>query len=415
MRSFVYRAASLGLRFACPLFILAISTPALMGKYYLFAAYFTFVVFLIALELAIPFSRKYLRQRRQAGQRKVFTAFMLSQFGLSLVLAVPATAVYFLGAPGSPCLILLFALAVVSEACINELGRFFWNIGRADTVSRRDFLRSIIFVGAMAMSVAIDREIVSAISLGTIIVCNMSLLAREMHVWGSEEGLLRMLLHTRFIHVRRIARRLLPAIGEALPQVLHMQIMALQPLLERTVIENRAGIEMVAPYSFQYSVVQSGASLFLVPLVATTRRAILSANSPAEWAEAHSISLWLLPKVLLLASLLAVGAHFAVPIAADALGKELSSNVIVLLAALLASVAASYAAAISPLYARTGRLWRANSAALLSMLPLMLLSIPDLASTQNQQLIVMLAIMATAAAQIIVRFDYVAGSRKPTA
>src|SRR5687768_10276173 len=95
VRAFAYRVASMGLRFACPLFILAVSTPTLMGAYYLFAAYFTFVVFLIALELAIPFSRKYLRHQREARQRKVFTSFVLSQLGLSLVLAVPATAVYF--------------------------------------------------------------------------------------------------------------------------------------------------------------------------------------------------------------------------------------------------------------------------------------------------------------------------------
>jgi hypothetical protein len=330
------------------------------------------------------------------------------------VLAVPATAMYFLKTPGPYYLILLFALAVISEACINEVGRFFWNTGHADTVSRRDFLRSAIFVGAMAVSVAIEKEVVSAISLGTIVVCNVSLLAREMHVWGNDKGLASMLLRTRPIHVWRIARRLRSAIGESLPQVLHMQIIALQPLLERAVIEHRSGVEMVGPYSFQYSIVQAGASLFLLPLVAATRRAILAANSPAQWAEACSMSMRLLPKVLLLASVLAIAAHFAIPLVATALGKKISSTVIVLFAALLASAAASYAAAISPLYARPGRLWRANSSALLSMLPLALLFIPDLVSTPDQQLVVMLAIMATAVAQITVRFGYVLRGRTAT-
>lgn len=127
------------------------------------------------------------------------------------------------------------------------------------------------------------------------------------------------------------------------------------------------------------------------------------------------MSMRLLPKVLLPASLLAIGAHFAVPVLATVLGKNISSNVIVLLAALLASAAASYAAAISPLYARPGRVWQANSAALLSMVPLVLLFVPDLVSTQDQQLVVMLAIMATAAAQIAVRFGYLLHGRTVTA
>jgi hypothetical protein len=407
LRAFAYRVLALGLRFGCPLLILAMSTPEMMGKYYLFIAYFTFVVFLIAMETAIPFSRKYLRQRNESRRRSVFTSFVASQFVLSLVLAVPATGVFFLGASGPVYLMALFLAAVISEACVNEVGRFFWNIGQVDTVSRRDFLRAVIFVIAMAASVMVSKEVVTATSLGTIATCNAILLVREMRVWGAARQRFLLFLRAPGSRFRSVMTRVRLAVRESLPQVVHLQIMALQPLLERLVIDQRVGAELVGSYSFQYSVVQAGASLFLLPVVAATRRAILSATDSTQWGEAHGKSLRLLAHVFALTILLAGISHFALPVVAVLLGKTISSSVMVIMAAQLAAAAATYATAISPLYAKPGRLWRANLAALFSMLPLFVLFFTKVLAVESQEAVVTIAIMITSVAQIAIRICYV--------
>lgn len=405
MESFIYRLASMGLRFSCPLLILAVSTPAMMGKYYLFSAYFTFVVFLIALELAIPYSRRYLRRDQPAWRRRVFSSFVVSQLGLSVALAVPVCVVYFVGSEAAPSLVLLFALVVISETCINEVGRFFWNIGQARIASRRDLVRSVVFVSAVTAAVVIDQEVVSRVSLGIIFVCNVLILVYELHSWGTGADILVTLLHSRWASARHMVRRIVRAVGESLPQVIHMQVLAVQPLLERALIESRIGVEMVGAYSFQYSVIQAATSLFLLPLIATTRRAILGAGSPSDWVQAHDLSIKLLLKVLLTCTLMATMAHFAIPLMAVVLGKSVSSSILVLIAALLAASAATFSAAVSPLYARRGRLLRANSVAFANLLPMVLVLVAD-ESQSFGTASVMTAIMLTAAMQMIFRLSY---------
>jgi hypothetical protein len=408
VESFIYRLASMGLRFCCPLLILAVSTPETMGSYYLFSVYFTFVVFLIALELAVPFSRKYLRRDRPAWRRKVFSSFVATQLGLSAVLAAPVALVYWLGADAGPVLVVLFALAILTETCVNEVGRFFWNIGQAKIASRRDLVRSLIFVTAVTAAVVFDDTVVSVVSLGIIVVCNTGILWRELRVWGDGEWMARGKFMVGRTQTMRLMKRVGRSVGESLPQVVHMQVLALHPLIERAVIESRIGMEMVGAYSFQYSVIQSGASLLLMPVVAMTRRSILAANGPGEWSRAYSLSLTLLLKIMLVAGALAVVAHFAIPILAAVLNKNISSTLPALTAALLAGVTATFSAAVSPLYARRGRLLRANVLALAAMLPMAALLLPGWHG-HSSELTVMGAIMLAATLQMSLRVLYLIG------
>lgn len=415
MQSFIYRLASMGLRFCCPLLILAISTPEMMGGYYLFSVYFTFVVFLIALELAVPFSRKYLRRDRAAWRRRVFSSFVATQLELSAVLAIPVALVYGLGADAGPGRVALFGLAIVSETCVNEVGRFFWNIGQAKIASRRDFIRSVIFVTAVCAAVVWDDAVVSGVSLSIIVVCNGCILARELFVWGDRDWMIRGGFLVRRAHLIRWMTRIGGSLGESLPQVVHMQVLALHPLIERAVIESRISLEMVGAYSFQYSVIQSGSSLLLMPVVAMTRRSILGANAPGEWARAYTLSLTLLAKIMLVSGALAVMAHFSIPILADLLHKNVSSTLPGLIAALLAGITATFSAAVSPLYARRGRLLRANVLALAAMLPMAALLLPAWHG-QGSEVTVMSAIMLAAALQIGLRVQYlVVGANQPMA
>jgi hypothetical protein len=128
MSAFLFRLSALAVRFLCPLVALALSSPETMGKYYLFISYFTFVVGVSALELAVPFSRKYLRCRGDKQRRLVFAGFMTNQMVVTTALAIPAGMLVASWAGVPAILIPMFCLSLATEACVNEVGRFFWNI-----------------------------------------------------------------------------------------------------------------------------------------------------------------------------------------------------------------------------------------------------------------------------------------------
>lgn len=410
MKSFAYRLVSMGARFCCPLIILAISTPATMGEYYLFTTYFTFIVFLIALELGVPFSRKYLRSSGP-GKRRVFASFVITQLALSFTLAAPATAVYFIGASGMPLVVVLFFFAVVTESCVNEVGRFFWNIGQTKVASRRDLFRSLIFVFAVLAAVVVNDEIVSGVSLGLIICSNALILVYEMRVWGDRGLVATTLLYVNRRRARLMYWRVLRSVDDSLPQVVHIQILSLVPLLERSLIGSKIGLEAVAAYSFQYSVIQTGASLFLLPVVAQVRRTILSAKSSTDISSAQKESLGLLLNILAVATVLALIAHFAVPYITEILKKGIASSAIVLAAALLSSSVATFSSAISPLYGHKGRLVRANVITVLCITPLAMSFLYRLDGVCGNALQVMMVIALAATAQMVVRVFYLLRQR----
>jgi O-antigen/teichoic acid export membrane protein len=383
-----------------------LSTSHAMGEYYLFVTFFTFTVFLIALELAIPFSKEYLHRHSSASKRRVFTSLVLSQGALATLLSIPAAAFYFATRPTgdvSPMLFALFAAAIVSETCVNEVGRFFWNIGETDTASRRDLVRTVFFVVAVVGSVAIEGQVVAVTSLATMTMANVLILCVETQRWGHVprlSGLGRRSVRTLQARIRR-------SMSESLPQVLHMQIIAVQPLLERVLVERSMGLSAVGSYSFQYSMIQAGAGLILLPVIATTRRAILSAATPEDLAAARRIALSLLAKILAVAAPFAVLASFAVPLIATALKKDISSSAPMLIAALLSSAMSTFASGISPMFASRDRAVPANLMSVGALLPLLacIASLPFLRSS-DVMAITMAAIVATSLCQAAIRVGY---------
>ena len=190
MQHFVLRFLALAIRFLCPLVALALSDAETMGAYYLFISYFTFVVGITSLELAVPFSRKYLRCKSDKQRRLLFSGFMVNQAIVSTLLSIPAgaLAVSWAGVPAP--LILLFCLALATEACVNEVGRFFWNIGEWKMPSLRDLIRAIIFATGILLSVYIENEILTPL---TFFVLSAGNLAINLNEWRSR-GL--SLIHT---------------------------------------------------------------------------------------------------------------------------------------------------------------------------------------------------------------------------
>lgn len=369
MSSFLFRLSALALKFGCPLLILHLASQSELGKYYLSTSFLTFVVMVIALEMAIPFSSFYLKARSDRGRRRVFTIFLLSQGAIaSLLCMVPTLLCIALADLPGPVMLMLPAVLVV-ETCSSEVGRFFWNVGESAVASRRDLYRAIAITSAVTVALLAQQAVVSVLSLGLLTLLNMLLLARELVIWGEGARALRRVPLSRAAGLGRLVRGVQRSLKISGPQVLHGQLLAMQPLLERYLIQQKLGLDQVGAFSFHYSLVQTGASLVLMPQVAKVRRAILSDTLPAG-RNTHLEALRFAVIAALTFTACMLITYACVPWLSMLLHKHVSTGVMLTLTAGVAGAANTYAAALSPLYASRPRILFANILTALTIVPL---------------------------------------------
>lgn len=402
--SFFYRLASLAIRFGCPILVLRVSTPELLGRYYLFTAFFTSVVYCISLETSQPFSRQFLTTTNEIGKRKVFRAFVTTQALLSLTLSLPCVVFYALWMDGGTLLMapLLF-LAFVTEACVNESGRFFWNVGESDVASKQVFLRAVSFVLAITSSVLLLGRIVSVVSLGIIVAANAALMIAESRRWGVAGSWTRMSWGRVNLLLGLAFKRVKSAVKESSGQVVHVQVLSLQPLLERLLIEHSIGAAAVGSFAFQYSIIQSGSSILLMPYMAKTRQKIFGAITEAEIVGAKAGCLRILGLIALMSVVGGLAAHFTLPIVRLITSKNISSDTLTLGVAMVSSGAATFAANVAPLFVSRGRRVAANIEAAACLLPMALVYVLSKVAFDASPKITMLAVLASAILQIVVR------------
>lgn len=409
--SFLFRLTSLLLRFGCPLMIVYLATPDVLGEYYMFTAIYTFVVFLIALESAVVFSKDYLHADEEVAKKAVFSRFLANQLLLAAVLATPFTLFYCLTRDIPAAMSLLLYLALVFGACANEVGRFFWNVGQGGVATRRDVARSLVFVVSIVSSVAAVDRVLSVISLASIVLYDVWLLARELHQWGAPDYSFLSSRQSAVGAVKASATRALLSAKRSIPQVVHLQILSAWPLLERLLLERGGGLQLVGAYSFQSSICQAALSLLLLPAIAETRRAILSAPQQSPDARVQKSCLMLLLLMVGTGALAALVSYHAVPFLTSFLRKALPIEALAMVVVALSCIASSYAAAISPLYASRARLFIGNAMTLLAMLPLLATYLFS-AIARTSANAVLLAIGATALAIVSSRLFFHLGGRR---
>lgn len=351
MPDFLFRLSALAIRFLCPLAALALSDAATMGAYYLFISYFTFVVGVSSLELAVPFSRKYLRCKTDKQRQILFSGFLTNLIAVTTALAIPS-GVLAAGWAGVPIdLILLFCLSLATEACVNEIGRFYWNIGEWKVPSLRDLVRAVIFTTSILMSVYIENEVLTSMTFLILSVGNLAILGYEWRSWGgartAKDIQLLHLLKSTWLKVQQ-------SLAKSMPQFLQIQLLGLQPLLERTLIEKTVGLATLAAFSFLTSVIQSTASLQLVPLVAKVRKLILCARDVSERIEANRQAIFLCLKIAAISGGWALAVFAIVPLLDKILGKSLVISPSLLFVAYASAVSAIFCSAVAPMFTVKG-------------------------------------------------------------
>ncbi len=250
---------------------------------------------------------------------------------------------------------------------MNEVGRFFWNIGEWQMPSVRDFIRATISTGAIVGSVYFENEVLTTFTFLTIAVGNICILSWEWKSWGRRRlagGLhFARLVKSAWLRVQR-------SLSGSLHQFAHMQLLGLQPLLERTLVEKSLGLTAVAAFSFLTSITQTSAGLLLVPKVARTRQELLRARSLSEQLSANRSALRLLLNISAISGSLAVIVYAAQSIFELLLGKNIPLTLFMVLIAFLSSVSAIFCSAISPLLTARGYAWQANFLTVLALIPL---------------------------------------------
>ncbi len=401
MQGFIFRFSALGIRFLCPIVALTLSNVETMGKYYIFISYFTFAVGVSSLELAVPFSRKFILSKSARQKKILFSGFLANQIVVSTALSIP---IAFFASSWFDLPLLLassFCLLLTTEACVNESSRFFWNIGESRLPSLQDLIRASIFTTAIVSSIYFQSEVLSAQTCIIISLGNLIILRWEWKFWGLTR---RVRVISPYHLIKGVWLRVKRSLKGSMPQFIHIQLLSLQPLLERVLLEKTLGLAFVAAFSFFISLVQTAAGLLLVPRIASLKKRLISIRLTADNVETKNLCLIMLYQITLLTGTLAAVGYAGIPLLQIVTGKSIEVTPLLMLTVCVTSVSAIFCSAIAPLMAGYGFAMRANSFALillaflygaqLAFLEVKLMAIP------------LLAIQLVAFAQIIFRVFY---------
>ena len=168
--------------------------------------------------------------------------------------------------------IVIFALANIFESSVNEVGRFYWNIGDVSWPSLRDFMRSLSFALSIFISILVNNEPISVLALLIQMFINISLIFHEIRknsisISKGQALSFRGLMLYMF--------RMRNAIRSSISHIFHMQTLNSFPLLERVFLKFTSGYDVVAGYSFLLSAIQTIAGLSTISSVANFRRKVL--------------------------------------------------------------------------------------------------------------------------------------------
>ncbi|MGZ3769090.1 MAG: hypothetical protein ACXVCP_07100 [Bdellovibrio sp.] len=288
----------------------------------------------------------------------------------------------------------LLDLALITGASVNEVGRFFWNIGKGEVASKRDLILSFVFVLSMISAVVFDQSVVSVVSLGILILFNLLVIFIELKKWGIGLNKLILSLKVNSLQIRKLVKRLASSVKLSAPQVVHIQLLSLYPFLERLFLEKNLGLSLVGSYSFQYTLIQAGLGLLLMPEIARVRSKILESKKDLDFRDAHVFSLRLLSYIFGVGLVGVIASYFVVPILSALLKKNVTCTVAILISGLFSSVMSTYTSAVSPLFASKERILISNVLTLLCMGPFFVLIWVAKAALSIEQVMGIITIMA---------------------
>jgi hypothetical protein len=364
MIDLICRFCGLLIKFSIPISILLFSDETEMGRYYLYLSILTYFVMLGAMNNNIYFSGKYLQQKFLRSKKRWFTNLILLEILISGTLSLVILPIISISTEVSFFTLIMIPAFLISETCSTEISRFLWNIGEISYASKREVIRSLIYAIPIITSSIIHQKIMTNYTLVFMALLNIILILYDLYIFGEF-----FLVVKRFktIKLHPIFSLLKKTFSISLPLSIHEQVIAANPLAERSIITLNAGLVSTASYSFHYSIIQTGASLFLMPKVSIIRKKILGSEHDSK--EIYSASIYFFIISFLYVSSFSILAYIFIPFLCNILNKNIESSVIIIVGSCVAATVNSYSAVISPLFASENNLYYSNLMSILVLLP----------------------------------------------
>jgi hypothetical protein len=173
-----------------------------------------------------------------------------------------------------------------------------------------------------------------------------------------------------------------------------MQLLGIQPLLERTLIEKTLGLSHVSAFAFTISIVQTCAGLVLLPYISKVKSKIIGARNMIEWKIVKKLSITLLLITLFVSGVLSGIVLLVIPIYNSLTDKYLPISTTLILVVYVTTVASVFCSSVSPAISKGGAEIKSNFHALLIFSPLFLAQVLPF---EVQQVNVFLYLIATVA------------------
>lgn len=281
------RLAGLSVRLLCPIAILAISGAPTLGQYYLFVGLFSLAVGIGGLELSTAFSRKFLAFKLPERRSVVFTRFITTQVFVTSLVMTPLGLIISVYLNLNLYNVPAFIFLLVSESCATELAKFYWNIGNSNATAYRDFFRSVIFSTTVTTSIWLSGDFLTPTVFMVIGAGNTGILFFDFTLRRSRKQTQSKMAEFSASRLSSSAygsiAKALRSVRLSLPQFLHMQALAVQPVAERTLINAVFGLPAVGAYGLFTSAMQASSGILLAPKISDARRAVLSAANASDF------------------------------------------------------------------------------------------------------------------------------------
>ena len=303
--AYFLRVATLGIRILVPIGILAIFSENEMGVYYYWVTCQAFFVMLGGAELSVFFAKQFLSARLDKTRQGTLLSLVFCSFLCALFLQPIAIPITYAITDFSLLFIIIFAFTNVFESTVNEVGRFYWNIGDVYWPSLRDLIRSLAFSLSIFVSILISKEAISIFTLFIQMIFNIFLIMYELrknNISIFKIGIFNFRSFILFI------RRTINAVCYSASHIFHMQTLNSFPLFERVFLKFTSGYDIVAGYSFLLSIIQTVSGLSTISFVAEFRRKILKSDKATSKKSVsfHNVMMSFLSKITFITLLISI-------------------------------------------------------------------------------------------------------------
>ncbi|MDB4071852.1 hypothetical protein N9512_05275 [Amylibacter sp.] len=320
------------------------------------------------LELGLYYSLEY-KKNENLRDNNFGKIFFKTLSGFNFILVILLIIFWMFWNKHLPELFPLIVIALGVEAISYEFGRFLWNLGEVEKVSKRDFLRPLIFTSSILVSVFLSGEILTVISLLIFIVGNTFILIYEarkhldIRMPTYDISWIRSVVPSEFIS------KFFHRVG---PQFLQKQCMSTIIILERLLFTITLGLDFLGIYVFIFNIINVLSNIIVMPKMIKVRKIIITDQLFLTNVEAYVESIKFVWLIIWVTLVIVVLMFVMGPGIADYFDKDLNFTPLVLITIGITSAIYNYTDMVAPLFCHKTRWFKSNMLTILGFLPIVI-------------------------------------------